>query len=355
MKRLLISIFSITAIMFGGVAAERHLDLRPRSTERPRLTFASVSPTEKGVLRQTKLSAGATTLPALEVGDTLALTFFDGVERSVVLQKRLESPVGIESFVATVAGYDGLANAVVVQTAEGLQVDLQDFKNSRVYTVVSSSAATTVREIDPKAGKITPSEPLVPEADAAVEIVTSRSAKTLTAIDQSSTVVDILVGYDTGAATWAKANGGGLQNFAATAVAKMNTALANNGLDASFRFRLVGTTEISASATDVHEALYAVRDGLSGWAAVKTKRDEIGADVVTVLIDTGSAYGTTGVGWSLARSDIASPRPRPISSSGTARHSQGSSSVLMRRRRISGRFAPTRRVSNCSRIRGACS
>lgn len=219
----------------------------------------------------------------------------------------MESPVGIESFVATVSGYNGLANAVVVQTAEGLQVDLQDFRNSRVYTVVSSAETTTVREIDPNAGRITPSALLVPEAvGGTVEIATPKSGKALTAVDQSSTVVDILVGYDTGAAAWARANGGGLQNFAATAVAKMNTALANNGLDASFRFRLVGTTEISASATDVHEALNAVRDGESGWAAVKTKRDEVGADVVTVLIDTGSAYGTTGVGWSLARLDFAS-------------------------------------------------
>lgn len=306
-RPIFIAIVSVCAVAFGGVAAERRLDLRPRSAEKPRLTFASVSPTEKGVLRQTKLSAGATTLPALEVGDTLALTLFDGVERSVVLQKRLESPVGLESFVATVSGYDGLANAVVVQSAEGLQVDLQDFKNSRVYTVVSSTATTTVREIDPKAGEITPCRTLVPEADrGTVEIVTPKAGKTLAAVDQSSTVVDILVGYDTGAAAWAKANGGGLQNFAATAVAKMNTALANDGLDSSFRFRLVGTTEISASATDVHEALSAVRDDESGWAAVKTKRDEVGADVVTVLIDTGSAYGTTGVGWSLERSDIAS-------------------------------------------------
>ena len=68
-RPLLIAIVSVCTVVFGGVAAERHLDLRPRSTEKPLLTFASVSPTEKGVL-----------------------------------QKRIESPVGLESFIATVAG-----------------------------------------------------------------------------------------------------------------------------------------------------------------------------------------------------------------------------------------------------------
>ena len=105
--------------------------------------------------------------------------------------------------------------------------------------------------------------------------------------------VDILVAFDRNAAAYANRNGG-VADFALTAVAKMNTVLANNALDEHFRFRLVGTMEVAAEATDVHAALEAIRDSEAGWAAIKEKRDEVGGDIVTTLIDTGSAYGTTG-------------------------------------------------------------
>ena len=123
--------------------------------------------------------------------------------------------------------------------------------------------------------------------------------------DQPSTTVDILVAFDRNAAAYANRNGG-VADFALTAVSKMNTVLANNGLDEQFRFRLVGTMEVAAEATDVHAALEAIRDSETGWAEIKTKRDEVGADIVTTLIDTGSAYGTTGASWPLTTMELAS-------------------------------------------------
>ena len=284
------------------LAAERRLDLRPkpvRTGSSARLASASLSH-EPGILRQTDLEPGVTELPKLEVGDEIALELYDDVGRTVVLKNRLDSPVGGAAFLASAEGYDGLRNAVVVQTADGLQVDIQDFKKARVYTVASSATGTTVREIDPKAGKVAACDVLVPELKDPGERTASASAAV-----QPSTVVDILVAYDRDAAAWARRSGGGLDAFAQTSVAKMNAALANNGLDARFRFRLVGTTEISVAETDVHQALYAIRDGKVGWAEIKAKRDDVGADIVTVLIDTGTAYGTTGVGWSLKTKEIA--------------------------------------------------
>ena len=116
--------------------------------------------------------------------------------------------------------------------------------------------------------------------------------------------VDILVAFDRNAAAYANRNGG-VADFALTAVAKMNTVLANNALDEHFRFRLVGTMEVAAEATDVHAALEAIRDSEAGWAAIKEKRDEVGGDIVTTLIDTGSAYGTTGASWPLTTGNYA--------------------------------------------------
>lgn len=307
MKKLIITVLSFAAVATNLVAAERVLDLRGAVTKGAKSALLAAPTVDKGVLRQTRLAAKAALLPTLEVGDSIAFTLFDDVKLSVRLKERLETTQGGESFIASVAGYDGLANAVVIQTKEGLQVDVQDFRKGRVYTVVSSAEATMVREIDPKAGEITPCQSVVPESNGTVEIVTpKRTLMAVASTSQSANVVDILVAYDKGAASWTKNNGGGMQSFALTAVAKMNAALANNGLDASFRFRLVGTTEVDASASDVNAALYAVRDDEAGWAAIKTKRDEVGADIVTVLIDTGTAYGTTGVGWSLETTDFSS-------------------------------------------------
>lgn len=283
------------SLVLPASAQECRLDLRPDLSTKIKMAGA---PLDTGVVRLTNLRSGAASLPELNVGDIIALQLFDDVELTVRLTECLMSPIGGSSFLATVDGYDGMMNAVVIQTAEGLQVDIQDFKNSRVYTVFSSESGTTVREIDPNAGEVKACEPLIPES-------TSSRLKLATA-DQASTVIDILVAYDANAAIWAKANGGGLDNFALTAVAKMNTALANNGLSSNFRFRLVGTTEVSVYKTDVHDALYAISDGASGWAAIKTKREEVGADIVTTLIDTGSAHGTTGVGWSLSGGTVAS-------------------------------------------------
>ncbi|MCQ2368252.1 MAG: chitobiase/beta-hexosaminidase C-terminal domain-containing protein [Kiritimatiellae bacterium] len=290
-------------------AQECKLDLRPNKTAKIKMAGA---PLDTGVVRLTNLQSGAASLPELNVGDVIAFQLFDDVELTIRLTEALQSPFGGSSFLATVDGYDGMMNAVVIQTVEGLQVDIQDFKNSRVYTVFSSESGTTVREINPNAGEIKACEPLVPElsdeyTEGEIEIVNPMSSRLkLATTDQASTVVDILVAYDANAAIWAKTNGGGLDNFALTAVAKMNTALANNGLDSNFRFRLVGTMEVAVSQSDVHEALYAINRGDAGWAAIKAKREEVGADIVTTLIDTGSAYGTTGVGWSLASGTVAS-------------------------------------------------
>ena len=307
MKGLFSVIASFMLLGSSLVAAERRLDLRGEEAGRSGRTLASVAPAEKGVLRQTRLSAGAAALPPLAVGDALALTLFDDVERTVVLKERLESPVGGDAFIATVDGGDGLVSAAVVQTENGILVDLQDVGKGRVYTVASSAEATLVRELDPKAGTVTPCRARVPKlTSCAVETAApGRALSAPPSVEQPSTVVDILVAYDTGATAWAKANGGGLEDFALVAVTKMNAALANNGLDEHFRFRLVGTMEVAATSDDVEAAIDEIEADKPGWSAIRTKRDEVGADVVTVLVDTGYAFGTTGVGCSLTKENYA--------------------------------------------------
>ena len=279
----------VTGTTLGATVA---FDLRP---PRKLMRAAAASPdATPWILRMTSLPAGKTLADPLAVGDELSFALFDDVTVTLSLTERIESPLGGETFLAEVSGYDGMKNAVVMQTSEGLQVDVQDFRNGKVYTIVSTAAGTQVKELDPRAGEVVPTKPLVPDASSGRKLLSATPSA-----DQSSTLVDVLVAFDRNAVIYANQSGGGITNFANRAVAKMNTALANNRIDEQFRFRLVGAMAVDAKATDVHTALYAIRDSETGWAAIKAMRDAVGADIVTTLIDTGSAFGTTGVGWSL--------------------------------------------------------
>ena len=286
------------ACVFAGLAdaATTTFDLRttPNTPPARRLSASASS-----CLQTAALPAGSTATGALSVGDTLAFLLFEDTEILVTLSERMESPLGGEAFIGTVSGYDGVKNAVVLQTAEGLMVDVQDFARNRTYTIVSDASGVTVKEIDPSRDVVTPTEPVDPG------IPSGRSGARLSAAprlqaDQASTLVDVLVAYDTPAAAWARQNGGGITNFATMAVQKMNTVLDNCGFASTFRYRLVGVMTVNATGgTDLDGVLDATKAGTGDWAPVKAMRDDVGADIVTTLIDTGSASGTTGLGFSL--------------------------------------------------------
>lgn len=112
--------------------------------------------------------------------------------------------------------------------------------------------------------------------------------------------IDVLVAYDAFAKSWTERYGGGVTNFAASAVAKMNTVLANSGLSETMEFRLAGITTVDAvGGNDFDGVLTAVSDGIGAWSEVRRVRDAIGADIAVTLIDTGSEYGTTGLSFAL--------------------------------------------------------
>ena len=304
------------------------LDLRPKAIARPLLRTAVAT---DGILQSTSLSAGATDTTALAVGDELTFLLFDDVEIVVRITERTESPLGGESFLGEVSGYDGVKNAVVGGTVEGLRDEIQDIASSRDYAILSTAGGVTVNEIDPSLNAVTPTTPVSPELPSKNRALLSSPALGSTP-DQASTLVDVLVAYDTPAATWARQNGGGITNFATMAVQKMNTVLENCGLSSSFRYRLVGVMAVAAEGgTDFDGVLYATRSGTGAWAPIKAKRDEVGADIVSTFIDTGSASGTTGLGYSLESTDISSFSEWPynvcavraVSSSHTMTHEVG--------------------------------
>ena len=296
-------LFGMCAFVSLTDAATTTFDLRtpPKASSSRRLSSSAGS-----CLQTATFPAGVTATGALSVGDTLAFLLFEDTEIRVTLSERMESPLGGEAFIGTVSGYDGVKNAVVLQTAEGLMVDIQDFARSRTYTIVSDSSGVTVKEIDPSREIVTPTEPVDPG------ILSGRSGTRLSATprlqaDQATTLVDVLVAYDTPAASWARQNGGGITNFATMAVQKMNTVLDNCGFATTFRYRLVGVMTVNATGgTDLDGVLSATKNGTGNWAPIKVMRDTVGADIVTTLIDTGSASGNTGLGYSLNTTPLSS-------------------------------------------------
>ena len=239
----------------------------------------------------------------MDVGDELVLTLFDDVTFALKLEERERSPICGDVFLAKASDGGRFRNAVILSDEDGLTVDVRDVPNDKVYKVISSADGVKVLELQPPAGANCGSDSLEPPAEAILTRTTSMLPRAAAA--GPSDCIDILVAYDKGAATWVRENGGAT-NFAAIAVARMNLALANTGLDELFRFRLVGITYVDAQTDSLENALESSCLGKSGWQAIGTDRDKTGADIVSVFIDTGSDSGTTGLGYSLTTTDIAS-------------------------------------------------
>lgn len=293
--------------MFSGSTKATAVTLDLRTAGIPSTRLLSAPAPIGSCLQSTTLPAGTAETGALSVGDVLTFLLFKDTEIRVTLSERMESPLGGEAFIGTVSGYDGVKNAVVLKTADGLTVDVQDFAHGRVYTIVSDSSGVTVKEIDPSRDVVTPTEPVDPGIPPGQTGSSLLSASPRLLSDQPTTLVDVLVAYDTPAAAWARQNGNGITNFATMAVQKMNTVLGNCGFASTFRYRLVGVITVNATGgTDLDGVLSATRNGTGSWAPVKAMRDEVGADIVTTLIDTGSASGTTGLGYSLQSTPLSS-------------------------------------------------
>ena len=110
-------------------------------------------------------------------------------------------------------------------------------------------------------------------------------------------VIDMLIVYDNSAREWVDANGG-MTAFSFEAVNKMNQSARNSGLD--LQFRCVKYMHVDYDYGGVmYDTLRAARNGDGAFASVHEARDANGAALVALLVDTGSAYGTTGTGYLL--------------------------------------------------------
>ncbi len=113
--------------------------------------------------------------------------------------------------------------------------------------------------------------------------------------------IDVLVVFDTTAKTWLDANAGGSMSIKASAyVAKLNQSMVNSGLP-DVQFRLAGVDMVNYTTTkDLRDDLVALATPSDGiMDNVHAIRNAVNADLVTLLVDIGSAYGTVGMGYLL--------------------------------------------------------
>ena len=127
-------------------------------------------------------------------------------------------------------------------------------------------------------------------------------------------VVDVLVAYDLSAQRWLEANNkGSPAAFAQARIDKMNACLANSRIR-EFTFRLVGTVCMGADATQIRTSAGYVDLGriltrhlvdeegnvvaTGEWARITDTREDLGADIVCVLVDAGLS-GNVGLGYVL--------------------------------------------------------
>ena len=113
-----------------------------------------------------------------------------------------------------------------------------------------------------------------------------------------------MMAFDQGAQEWVAASPkySSITNFAIAQVAKVNGVLVNTGLHTNYWLRLVDVVAVDARQTaitgdaNLNPMKNAVVGGEEPWDIVATRREASGADLVNLMINTGSRYGNTGYG-----------------------------------------------------------
>ena len=124
---------------------------------------------------------------------------------------------------------------------------------------------------------------------------------------RAAVTIDVMFAYDQSAAGWLSANGVDGSVLAAQTVEKMNSVLPATHLDEHFSFRLVGVMTSAAETTGGtgdERLVNALQSGANetgvatgAWKDIQTARDTCKADVVVVLVDSGTGGDAAGISW----------------------------------------------------------
>ncbi len=195
---------------------------------------------------------------------------------------------------------EGIADARFLSVAapDGTRYELRDPDRRLLYTILSQpDGVLTVREFDdtkrPPVHDLPPVDPPRKPASS----VERTSADVVEPLATTATEIDLMLVFDTKAQTWAVANGG-LTTVANAAVSRMNLALANSGVEATFRLVHIWASGHTYSGS-LYTDLLALQGGTGNLSQTPSLRNTHGADIVSLLVDTGSAYGSVGIAYTL--------------------------------------------------------
>ena len=212
------------------------------------------------------------------------------------------------------SGYD---NAVIIEatdsktpasllrqviTPNGIRTELNDKERGFLYQALPrSDGKLQILEYDKsKGGVVTPTNPLsVPGEIGTLNLgIDSLSIEGSAETLSTSTEIDVMIVFDQTAQAWAAANGG-ITAFANATISKMNTAHALSGTECSFRLVHVHLSDYTydSSTSSLSDELQDIFYERNGFSDVSDIRDSVGADLAAALVDTGSAYGSTGIGY----------------------------------------------------------
>ncbi len=229
--------------------------------------------------------------------DQLVFPFFPDATYTVAVT-RVSTGYGGATVVEGVV--EGVADArfLSVSASDGTRYELRDPGRRFLYTILSQpDGALTVREYDdtkrPPVHDLPPVDPPRKPASSAERA----SAPVVEPLATTVTEIDLMLVFDTNAQTWAAANGG-LTTVANAAVSKMNLALANSGVEAAFRLVHIWASGHTYSGS-LYTDLLALGGGTGNLSDAPALRNTHGADVVSLLVDTGSAYGSVGIAYML--------------------------------------------------------
>ncbi|HNX34952.1 MAG TPA: leucine-rich repeat protein [Kiritimatiellia bacterium] len=237
-------------------------------------------------------SALSSAAPRSAVGDTLTYAFFPDAVYTVTVTRVQTVYGGAQLVEGRCDGVPSRFTAVIAR--DGERHDLHDFSRGKLYQAARcAGAAVEIREYDDRRRP-----PVTDRSQEPLKLVPDALAEPGTlpvTLDATVETIDLMIGFDAAAKTWAEDNAGGMTALAVSAVAKFNTALENSGIAARVRlihlFTMIGTCTNSLS-----EVLTSLRAGSDAFISVPYFRYATGADLVSVFVDTGSAYGMVGVG-----------------------------------------------------------
>ena len=282
-----------------------------------------------GVLRERTVAVEGLAA-SLASGGELALPAFEGRTVTLSLGRRTPSVAGRSTYGAVVDG-SAMLRATVVETAAGFVARVPERGGGKMLEFRYEGQSLLVREVAVPRGRCAQC------GDALVRKKPNRLAKEVAkpltgdpvvdgkAIMKGETltnVVDVMVVFDASGAGWVReesifaGTAAAIENFAADRIMSMNNDLAASGLGDLFSFRLVGVSELESSVEDLLDDgdcvdIPKIYDYLTDedvvdpnparandWKAVRARRKELGADLVSVLV-RGAEKGTVGIGTAL--------------------------------------------------------